>query len=215
MAKVAGRPFLEYQINWLRRHSITQVVLCVGHRAEQIQAYFQDGSRWHISIFYAVERKPLGTAGAIRNAASLIEGTFLVLNGDTFMDIDLGELVEFHRVQKEQDSRNLGTLALYNTNDVMSYGAVDLANDGRIVRFQEKAIPVDSRFINAGFYVLEPRILDLIPGGRKVSIERETFPLLLEKGWHLYGYPTHGYFVDIGTPEGFARFKDYIEGKRQ
>ena len=215
MADVAGRPFLEYQIDWLRRHGITRIVLCVGYRAEQIQAYFQDGTRWQVDIAYAVEREPLGTAGAIKNAQTLIQGAFLALNGDTFVDLDLDGLLEFHRAQTEQDDKALGTLGLVYADDTGAYGAIELDESQRIVRFREKTGRTGAGLINAGFYLLEPGILDFIPAGQKVSIEEKTFPLVLEKGWHLYGYPTQGYFVDIGTPEGYARFKGYVEGKQQ
>ncbi|MGQ9494601.1 MAG: nucleotidyltransferase family protein [Anaerolineae bacterium] len=210
MANVKGRPFLEYQIAQLRSQGFAEIVLCVGHRAEQIQKYFGTGHRWGMHIAYAVESELLGTAGAIQNAAHFITGTFLVLNGDSYLEADLQALVSFHRQHRSSDPRTLGTIATVAVEDATSYGTLELDEEGHILRFREK-YSTGAGWINGGVYVLEPDILSLIPAGRPVSIEKETFPLALESGWHLYSYPVQGFFVDIGTPEGYERFCRYVE----
>jgi NDP-sugar pyrophosphorylase family protein len=212
MAEVKGKPFLEYQIEQLRDQGFEDLVLCVGYHASQIQDYFGDGHRWGMQIAYAVETELLGTAGAVKNAQHFVEDTFLVLNGDSYLEANFGVLVAFHQRQRSCDSRTKGTVATVAVDDAAAYGALKLDRDGRILRFREKA-DVGPGWINGGVYVLEPDILDLIPTGRAISIEKETFPLVLERGWHLYSYPVRAFFVDIGTPQGYRRFQRYIEEK--
>lgn len=214
MAETGGKPFLEYQIEQLRAHQFRELVFCVGHLAHQIQEYFGDGRRWGVRITYAVETELLGTAGATKNAGDFLADTFLVLNGDSYLEVDLRSLVEFHRRWQMADPRTIGTIAIVAMDNAAGYGALELdARDRslrRILRFREKAC-AGPAWINGGIYVLEPDILDFIPANRVVSIERETFPLVLERGRHLLGYPMEGFFVDIGTPQGYRRFCQYVE----
>nr|MBC7245818.1 NTP transferase domain-containing protein [Chloroflexota bacterium] len=214
MAEVKGKPFLEYQIEGIRSQGFTEIVLCIGYRAEQIQAYFGDGQRWGVHIAYAVERELLGTAGAIRNAAPLLAGTFLVCNGDSYLEADLRALVAFHEQRCSSDPRTLGSIATVAVDNAAAYGTLDLDEAGRILSFREKS-GAGASWVNGGVYVLEPNILTLIPPSRPVSLERETFPLALASSWHLYGYPVQGFFVDIGTPEGYERFRRYVEEKSE
>lgn len=210
MVEVYGKPFLEYQIEQLKAQGFQDIVLCIGHLASQIRDYFGDGHGWGVQIAYAMETKLLGTAGAIKNAQHFIENTFLVLNGDSYLEADFRALVEAHRRYRAVDPRTMGTIAAVTVEDAAAYGTLELDAGGRILCFQEKA-NAGPGWINAGAYVMEPEILDFIPAGRAVSIEKETFPLVLEKGWHLYAYPVEGFFVDIGTPEGYRRFLCYVE----
>lgn len=212
MAEAKGKPFLEYQIEQLRVQEFQEIALCVGHLAHQIQDYFGDGRRWGVRIVYVVETELLGTAGAIKNARRFIEDTFLVLNGDSYLGADFGRLVDTHRRRQAADPRTIGTIAAVAVDDAVAYGALEFDTKGRILRFREKA-DAGPGWINGGVYVLEPDILDFIPAGRAVSIEKETFPLVLERGRHLFGYPVKGFFVDIGTPEGYRRFERYVEEK--
>jgi NDP-sugar pyrophosphorylase family protein len=210
MAEVKGKPFLEYQIKRLRAQGFEEVVFCVGYLAHQIQDYFGVGHRWGVQIAYIVEAELLGTAGAIRNAQGFIKGTFLVMNGDSYLEADFRDLVEFHRSRHSVDSRTIGTIATLAVDDAAAYGTLAMDSTGRILRFREKA-ETGPGWINGGVYVLEPDILDFIPAGQAVSLEKETFPLILKRGWHLYAYPVEGFFVDIGTPEGYRRFCQYVE----
>src|SRR5258706_2335589 len=170
MAPVAGRPFLEHQISLLASQGFRDFVLCVGYRAEQINSYFGDGARWGVRIEYSHEAQPLGTAGALRQAAGFWSGAALVLNGDTYLDTRFASLVGQHRRLAARGA--IGSLGLLRVDDCARYGQVRLAPDGRIERFEEKrAAPAQAGLVNAGAYVLEPGVLDAIPAGRAVSIE--------------------------------------------
>jgi NDP-sugar pyrophosphorylase family protein len=210
MAEAKGKPFLQYLIQHLRAQGLKEIVLCVGHLADQVERYFGDGRSWGVQIAYAVETKLLGTGGAIRNAQHLIEETSLVLNGDSYLDADFRAVVEFHRCRRLADPRTVGTIATVAVDDAAAYGTLEWDSQGRILRFQEKA-SAGAGWINAGVYVLEPEVLGHIPRGRPVSIESETFPLLLQRCYHLYACPVDGFFVDIGTPQGYRRFQCYAE----
>src|SRR5215210_1825408 len=122
MAQVEGKPFLEYQIEKLRAHGFKDLVLCVGHMARQVQDYFGDGRDWEVQIDYAVETELLGTAGAIKNAQKVIEDTFLVLNGDSYLEVDLGGLAEFHRRWGSTDPQTIATVAVVAAEDTTAYG---------------------------------------------------------------------------------------------
>jgi NDP-sugar pyrophosphorylase family protein len=210
MAQAAGKPFLEYLIEQLRGQGFDELVLCVGHLAGHVCDYFGDGSRWGVRLRYAVERQLLGTAGALRNAASFIDGTFLALNGDSYLDADFRAMVQLHQQRRSLDPQTVGTIAAVKVDDAAAYGMLEMDGRGRILRFREKATP-GRDWMNGGAYVLEPEVLDCIPADRPVSIEQEVFPLLLDRGYHLYSHQVEGFFADIGTPEGYRRFQRYIE----
>ena len=210
MAEAKGKPFLEYLIEQLQTQGFTHFVLCVGHLAEHIRDYFGDGHHYGVRIDYAIEAELLGTAGALRNARDFIEGEFLVLNGDSYLEVDFRAMVEFHHSRHSSDARVMGTIATVAVGDAAPYGSLELDDYGRILRFREKAGAGPGR-INGGVYVLQQDFLGLIPAGRAVSIEKETFPLALESGCRLYSYPVQGFFVDIGTPDGYRRFQQYVQ----
>jgi mannose-1-phosphate guanylyltransferase len=230
MAQMSSKPFLEHQVEFLKRHHISEFVFCVGYLHQYIQDYFGDGRRWNIRIDYSIEEELVGTGGALKQAEPFVKGPFLALNGDSFFDIDLTTLVQFHERQKLQDrhDRYLGTLALTPVADARDYGLVKLDPNQHIVRFSEKVGNGvngtngtsgsnghhghnDARLINAGIYLLEPEILRFVPPHQKVSIERETFPTVLEQGYRLGGYASDGFFVDIGTPAGYHRFQEHLQ----
>ncbi|MGH7597992.1 MAG: nucleotidyltransferase family protein [bacterium] len=214
MAAVSDKPFIEYQIEFLKRYDINHLILCVGYLYEQIQNYFGNGGKWGIRIDYSIEKELLGTAGALKQAQSFIDETFLVLNGDTYFDINLKDLIKFHQ-RKNAEHDSIGTLALTAIQDARNFGAVTIDAEHKILRFEEKAERAEaSKLINAGIYVLAPEILQHIPSAQKVSLEKETFPALLNQGHRLFGYETTGYFVDIGTPAGYQGFQQYISGMR-
>jgi len=213
MADIAGRPFIEYQIKLLQRDGIDHVIFCIGYLYEQIQNHFGDGRTRGMQFDYSIEEELLGTAGALKLAQKFIRGPFLVLNGDTYLDIDLRELAKFHR-QRTERRGGLGTMALTEIQDAKNYGSVTIGAADEILRFNEKtANSSPAQLINAGIYLLEPAVLDFIAPAKKVSLEKETFPALLNHGHRLFGYATDGYFVDIGTPAGYQGFQHYISGK--
>jgi mannose-1-phosphate guanylyltransferase len=209
MVPVAGQPFLLRQVSLLAGQGFRDFVLCVGYRAEQIAGYFGDGVRWGVRIAYSSESQPLGTAGALKQAAGFWSGAALVLNGDTYLDTDYQALVRQHCQQAARGAA--GSLGLLRVDDCSRYGQVRLAPDGRIRQFVEKqAAPAQPGLVNAGAYVLEPSILEAIPAGRAVSIEYDTFPALLAAGAGLFGVALEGTFIDIGTPEGHAALEQRL-----
>lgn len=197
MAPISGRPFLEYLFLQLKKHGVEDVTLCVGYKAHLIEAYCGTGERWGLRLSYSHETDFLGTGGALKHAEELIHAdNFFVMNGDSLLDVDLRALMRHHR-----DSHALATLALATVEDTRRYGAVSLDQSRRIVKFIEKGGSHAEGLINGGVYVFARKVLDVIPGGQPVSLERDVLPALIEQG--LYGLPSNGYFVDIGVPADY------------
>lgn len=211
MACFGDKPFLEYQVDSLRRSGVTEVILCTGYLHEHIENHFQDGRRWGIRVSYSRERVPLGTGGAIHNALPLIHGSFLLLNGDSFLELDVHTFAEAHAERRHHDSRVVGTLALTRVADARAYGSVEMDSERCIVRYREKSAAMSS-WISAGVYALEPEVFDRWPAGTVISLEKDIIPEALDRGGRMFGHPADGFFVDIGTPEGFESFRNYIEG---
>ncbi|MBI2304640.1 MAG: NDP-sugar synthase [Chloroflexi bacterium] len=212
MVPVVNRPFLEHMIEHLKAHQIRDIILALGYLPRPIQAHFNDGLAFGVKLTYIVEDTPLGTAGAVQNVASHLDGeTFLVLNGDVFSDLDLTAMLAFHREKKA-----MVTIALTPVDDPTRYGVVETGSEGRVLRFVEKPPreEVTTNLINAGAYFLEPQILSHIPKGVFYMFEQGLFPLLLSLGAPVYGYPSQGYWIDIGTPEKYlALNRDILQGR--
>jgi mannose-1-phosphate guanylyltransferase len=195
-------------IDWLVRHGVDDVVVSCGHLAEGMRSALAELEP-DVEIRYAEEPDARGTAGAIRFAEDLLSDRFLVLNGDVLCDLDLTALIAQH-----ERTGARATIALYPVEDPSGYGLVHRQDDGEITEFLEKPEPeqIDTDEINAGAYLLERSVLDLIPPGRAVSIEREVFPELIGEG--LYGIRLEGYWIDIGTPARFLEANwDILEGR--
>ena len=201
VAPVVERPFVAYILDNLARHGVQRAIFSTGFLAEAIEAVVGDGSRYGLEVDYAVEDEPLGTAGAIANCEDkLDDGSFFVFNGDVLSDVDLSALAASHVAKG-----GMGTIFLTPVEDPRRYGLVELREDGAVASFLEK--PGDwegTALINAGVYVLEPEVLEMIPRGRLFSIERGVFPKLASAG-SLYGYVDHGYWRDIGTPDSYLQ----------
>ena len=193
---LAGRPFLSYMIDWLGRHGVDEVVLACGFKADQVREVLGEGGTPRLR--YVEEPEPRGTAGAIKFASEELSGRFLALNGDVLTDLDLTALMSFH---EQRGSR--ATLGLYPVQDATGYGLVRRSEDGAVLEFLEKPEQPGAGEINAGTYVLEHAVLDLIPDGEMVSIERDVFPRMIGEG--LYGLPLDGYWMDIGTPDRYLQ----------
>ncbi len=203
MAQIAGKPFLEHQIRFLKDQGVNEIVLCVYHMADKIKSYFGDGRKFAVDITYSEEESPLGTAGAIKKAEKYLKGgTFLVLNGDTYSQINIRDFIEFHKAKKSEY-----TMCLTTSRNALASGNVILQED-KISDFVGKE-DTDSEYINSGVYLLEPKIFDLIKQNQNVSLEREIFPRLAKEGL-LYGYKYEGYFIDIGLPETYHQFKQDV-----
>jgi mannose-1-phosphate guanylyltransferase len=205
--EMVDRPFFGYMIDWLAGHGVDEVVLACGFLPDQMQEVLGDGPAGGPKLRYLVEPEPLGTAGAIKFAAPYLEDRFLALNGDSLTDLDLTTLWNSHIERKARIS-----LGLYPMDDPSEFGLVELGADGSVRSFTEKRAGADPGLISAGAYVIEHEVLDMIPGGRKVSIEHEVFPLLVDDG--LYGLSLDGYWKDIGTHDRYREACwDIIEGR--
>lgn len=197
MASVGDKPFLEYLVLQISKWNIRDIVLSVGYKKEIIKTYFTTGDTWGVKILYSEEVEPLGTGGAIKKAAKLIDDEdFIVMNGDSFLDVDFNQLITFHK--SRQSMTTMGLMYVDSTN---RYGRVEIDDKGNVIRFSEKGIDV-SGLVNGGVYVFNRKIIDKIPDG-KVLLEKEILPKLINQG--LYGIETKGFFIDIGVP------KDYLD----
>ena len=200
MIPVMNVPFLERTLVRLKEAGIDDVILPAGYLPDAITSYFGDGSRLGLNLRYVIEETPLGTAGALKNLESFITGPFFVLNGDVLTSLDLRAMLAHHR-----QTGGIGTLHLIRVEDPSAFGCVVHDAAGRVSAFVEKPkrdeAPTDE--INAGTYLLEREVLDFIPAGRAVSIERETFPALIAAGRALYAYTTADYWIDLGKPEAY------------
>src|SRR5256885_15337609 len=206
---LAGRPFLSFMLDWLRKHGVDDVLLSCGflaHAVEDVLGEEHEGMR----LRYVHEAMPLGTAGPVRLAADegLLAERLFILNGDVLTDMDLTAQLAFHREKKAA-----ATLALIAVEDTASYGVVPTDENGAVEAFLEKSPgPAPTNRINAGAYVIEREVVERIPPGRAVSFEREVFPGLVGEG--LYGYLSEGYWIDIGTPERYLEATyDLLSGR--
>lgn len=210
MATIAGRPLLEYIIQWLKDYKIKEIIFCLHYKSEIVKNYFKSGRKFGVKIEYLIEKELLGTGGAVKNSEKLIKSeTFLVINGDTYFPINLFRFIKFHKEKK-----GIGTIALSQVRDVSQFGSVEIDKNSRIIDFKEKAEKFRGPgLVNGGVYVLEPEIFKFIKPKRKVSIERETFPLLLKgKKSQLFGYISEKTHFDIGTPTGYHRTVAFLKG---
>ena len=213
MLPVAGLPVTEHQIMAAKRAGIHTLVLATSYLAEVFTPYFGDGSKWGISIKYAVEKEPLGTGGAIRNAAELLgrDEDVVIFNGDVLSRHDIASQIAFH--QKVQADV---TLHLIRVADARAFGCVPLDSSGKVTAFLEKMENPVTNLINAGCYVFSPNIIDQIPLNEVVSVERQTFPALVAAGRPIYGYEDQSYWLDVGTPAAlFQGSRDLIPGDFQ
>lgn len=204
---VHGRPVTEHLFDLLKKYGVTNIVLCVGHMKEKIKDYFKDGSQFGVKIDYVEEEKALGTAGPVKLGRKLLpkvfKKTFIVSNGDELKNIDLGEMYKVHKKNKA-----LATIALTKVENPSKYGVAKLEGN-KILEFVEKPKKEDapSNLINSGFYMIEPKVIDIIPDGFAM-FEKDVFPKLAEQG-KLFGYPFKGQWFDIGNME---RYEEAIKG---
>ncbi|SEP52693.1 sugar phosphate nucleotidyltransferase [Amycolatopsis saalfeldensis] len=201
MLPTAGTPYLSHLFSRIRAAGIRHVVLGTSYRAEVFEEYFGDGSALGLELEYVVEDEPLDTGGAIRNVYDRLRAEHaIIFNGDILSGADLREQLRTH-----VDSGADVTLHLQRVPDPSRFGSVPTDADGRVQAFLEKTPNPPTDQINAGCYVFRRSVVETIPTGRRVSVERETFPGLLEAGAHLHGFVDSSYWLDVGTPEAFVR----------
>jgi NDP-sugar pyrophosphorylase family protein len=207
LAPVAGRPFLTYQLNWLKRQGVRRIILCTGYQHERIKAQFGDGKELGLDIRHSVEEHALGTAGALRGARAQLGETFVVLNGDTYLDADLADMLTHHCAE-----RAAATLALKQAQSTGRFGTVRLDKKGYITRFAEKRCS-GAGLVNAGAYICDACVFTYFPNQQPLSLELDVFPELARRRI-LRGYLISGYVCDIGTPESYSQFQRDVEQLR-
>lgn len=212
---VLNRPFLLYQIDILRRAGIADITLSLNYQPNKIEFQLGDGSGFGANLRYVTEPAPMGTAGAYKFAGGNLNETTVVFNGDILTDIDISKIIEFHREKKAA-----ATIVLTPVENPSAYGLVETDEQGGVLRFLEKPKPEElanlaTKNINAGIYILEPEVLDLIPKGENYSFEYNLFPALLEHKKPFFAYILqNNYWRDIGTPESYLKaHHDFFDGK--
>ncbi|HEX8099379.1 MAG TPA: NDP-sugar synthase, partial [Actinomycetota bacterium] len=213
MLPLVGRPMMQHTLRLAHQHGFNEIVATVHFLASVVRNFFGDGSDLDLSLSYATEEEPLGTAGSVKNAAPLLEGDrVLVLSGDSLTDVDLTELMQFH-----EKKGAAVTVTLKRVTDPLEFGIVITDEDDKVERFLEKPGwgEVFSDTINTGIYVIEPEVIDLIPDG-EVDFARDLFPMLLDKGLPIYGYTTDRYWTDVGNIGAYMRaHRDALDRKVQ
>lgn len=209
---VANIPFVIHQINLLRQHGIKEIILNLHYLMDNIKKALGDGRKLGVKIHYSLEDHPLGTAGAVKNAEEYFDNEpLMIFNGDTLTDINLTQIIEFHRKNKAR-----ATLTLTRVEDPTAYGLILTNKQGAVTHFIEKpswerlASFEGANTINAGIYVLDPKVFRAVPEGVEYSFERQLFPSLLEKGELLCGYISDRYWIDIGKPSQYRQAHEAI-----
>jgi D-glycero-alpha-D-manno-heptose 1-phosphate guanylyltransferase len=205
LATVGDKSFLELLVKQLRSQGIHKLVFCTGYLADQIETYFGDGHKWDVEIQYSKELQPLGTAGAVKLAQPHLKNAveFLVMNGDSFMEVDLDQLLQSHRERKA-----IASMAVRQVENAGRYGTVRLEGKNRVTGFIEKTGSDAPGVVNAGVYIFNQEIFQHIFDGPS-SLEKDVFPKLLGRG--VYALEQQGVFIDIGTPEDYARAQEICD----
>ncbi len=208
LVTLVDRPFLHHVLDHLSHHGVHEARLSSPYLDSAFEAFIAE-RHGDPAISWITEVTPLGTGGAVANAARDLDESFFVLNGDILTDLDLGELLAFHR-----DREAVATITLSHEEDARPFGLVNVDERGRVSEFREKPAELVPGLVNAGTYVLEPAAVRDVEPGRPVSIEREIFPSLIERGAGVYGFVSRAYWMDLGTPETYLRATfDALEGR--
>ena len=211
MVPIMGIPLLDRTLEGLNSCGVDEIVLSTCYRADCIESHFAPNGKLGMKVHCVCEEAPLGTGGAIRNCRKYFDGTNLVFNSDILSNIEQKKLIAYHKAKNASV-----TIAATKVDDPSSYGVIEYDKEDMVVSFTEKPKPGEakSNFINAGIYVFEPEVLDFIPDGKPVSVEKDTFPLLLKKGRRIAVYRGNSYWIDIGTPRKYMQaHKDIFDGR--
>jgi len=213
MVPMMVKPLLERNMLKLKECGVDEIILSTCYKPQKFEEYFGDGSRLGLKIQYICEDLPLGTGGAIKNAESFFDETFIIFNSDILCDINITDMIKFHK----QKSAAV-TIAVTKVENPSAYGVIEHDEECYAKSFTEKPkmSEIKSNYINAGIYIFEPYVLKEIPSRRVVSVERETYPLLLQKGYPIAVYKSDAYWMDIGTLEKYTEaHRDILSGKCQ
>ena len=213
MVQVLGKPVMEYAIELLKKHGITDIAVTLHYLPDVIRGWFGDGASRGVNMQYFVEETPLGTAGSVRAARAFLNEPFVVISGDALTDIDLSQAMDFHQ-QHHADV----TIVLKSVETPVEFGVVIAGDDGRIARFMEKPAwrDVFSDTVNTGIYIIEPQVMDRIADGAKADFSKDLFPALMKDQARMFGFVTEGYWCDIGNPAQYASAQfDILDGRVQ
>lgn len=221
LVPIGNIPVMEYVINLLKKNGITEIVVTLHYLADEIITYFGDGANHKVQITYSIEDEPLGTAGSVKKIEKYLNDTFIVLSADALTDIDLKQVIDFHK-----EKNCIATIALQRVANPIEYGVVITSDDGKIQKFMEKPGwgEVFSDTVNTGIYILEPVIFDYMAKNQSYDFSRDLFPAILENKKDIYGYITEGYWCDIGNIQQYQqanedllknRFKSDISQKME
>lgn len=205
MVEIGGKPFLERLLCFLKKQCIKDIIFCVGYKNEIIKDFFKDGSKWDIKISYAIEEELLGTGGAIKNAAKYISNcdTILILNGDSFINFDLDQFLDFH-IQK----KSAFSILVTKSKEKGRFANILLDKNSKLTLYKEKEeIQNKNNFISAGIYLIDKKILNFIPNNKVFSLEYDLMPDLMSQNIDIYGYKSKNELIDIGTPQSLDYFK--------
>jgi NDP-sugar pyrophosphorylase family protein len=206
MLKIQEKPFLEYQLELLRRAGIGNVVLCLGYLGEKIERHFGDGNRFGVSLRYSIEDRPCGTAGALRNAKNLLDDTFFCMYGDSYLFINFTEVMRYFESQNK-----LALMTVFHNNNLFDKSNTTV--EGNLVtEYDKNGGTGDMVYIDYGLHIFRKRALDMVPDNRSYSLE-ELFPRLIAMR-ELLAYEVEERFYEIGSPQGFRDFSNYIKEKR-
>ncbi len=208
MIHVMGRPYLEYQLQYLKNYNITDILLCVGYLGEKIQNHFGNGQSMDLSITYSHEEKPLGTGGALKNAMNQLHDSFFLIYGDSYLPINYLS-IEKHFLEIDKTV----LMVLYdNQEDTTVPNNVCLNEYGAVAQYKKDSSDRMLKYVDAGVLVLKKEILDIVPSDREVSLEKDIFPDLIARQ-QCAGFVTRERFYDIGTPERLKAFQDYANNQ--
>ena len=210
MLRIGDKPLLEHTINLLKKHGIVDIAINLHHHSQVVIDYFGNGENSGVKLHYSIEKKLLGTAGAVKNLEEFFDETFVIVYGDMLSLTDLTAMIQSH-----QDSNADATIGLYRADNPHECGLVEMDDSNRIVRFLEKPRKEEifTDLTNAGIYVIEPEIIKQIPPTTFFDFGHDLFPLLLKNGISIYGYSIDAYLIDIGTMEKYEQAnKDYMKG---
>ncbi|WP_176483693.1 nucleotidyltransferase family protein [Bacillus sp. FJAT-45066] len=208
LVPLQNKPVMEYSIELLKKHGITEIIVTICYLSEKIKNYFGDGSKWGVHITYVEEIEPLGTAGCVKFAKIFLEDTFLVISGDALTDFNLQKGIDFH---EKHDA--LMTIFMAKTKYPTYYGIMKVNADGEIIAFKEKpkSNEVFSNIVNTGIYVVNPKIFSYFPNKEAVDFSKDILPILLQNGSKIIGYLAEGYWIDIGNHAQYEQAKEDLK----
>jgi mannose-1-phosphate guanylyltransferase len=210
MVPIMAKPLLERNMLKLKDLGVDEIIISTRYKPRKIQEYFGDGTKLGLKIHYLCEDIPLGTGGAIKNAEEFFQDTFIILNADILCNINISDMIKFHK-----EKHASVTIAVTLSEDPSAYGVVEFDENLNVQSFAEKPelSDIKSKYINAGIYIFEPDVLKEIPDLKLVSLEKEIYPLLLEKGYPISAYKSDGYWIDIDTVEKYEKaHQDILNG---